>query len=289
MIIIKITGGLGNQLFQYAFGKVLEKNFMTSVKYDIKTEVNSNNFTNRNLDIQKFNIDLPKASKNEISNFIYFKEKFFWRVERKIAQNILFFNKSYRVQRNAHEILNELTNNTYYDGYWQCFKYVDEVRDLILDKISTNLSLLEKHKEILNKITNSDSVSIHIRRDDYINIKVNNRLFEICGMDYYNKAIEIVSEKLNNPQFFIFTQDTQWACQNFYGKNIHFVEGNSANEDLLLMSQCKHNIIANSTFSWWGAWLNSNSEKKVVAPKNWYKGNRNKQIANLIPQEWIRV
>ncbi|WP_294319028.1 alpha-1,2-fucosyltransferase [uncultured Chryseobacterium sp.] len=289
MNIVKIYGGLGNQLFQYAFGKLLEKKLNISVKYDIQTEITSKNLTKRNLDIEKFDIYLPSASENEISNLIFFRKNILWRAERKLAQKMPSIRANYIVQNNAHEILKDLKNNSYYDGYWQCYKYIDDVKDELLKEVQSHANFLISYESLISQMKSCSSVSIHIRRDDYINIKVNNKLFEICEFDYYKKAIDLLKMKFKNIQFFIFTQDKEWARQNFVGENFHFVEGNSAIDDMLLMSYCKHNIIANSTFSWWGAWLNKNSEKIVIAPKKWYKGKKNIQTDNLIPEEWIRI
>ena len=179
--------------------------------------------------------------------------------------------------------------NSYYDGYWQCYEYIDDVKDVLLNEIKIPTDFYSKHNDILNEFNTSNSVAIHIRRDDYINIKANEELFEVCDMNYYEQAMQIIEKKINAPKYLIFTQDKDWAKENFKGKNFEFVEENSAIEDMLLMSMCKHNIIANSTFSWWSAWLNQNPDKIVVAPKKWYKGKRNLTTKSLIPENWHRI
>lgn len=289
MVIVKIAGGLGNQLFQYAFGKYLEMIFKYDVKYDVQIDLNTKNFTKRELDIEKLRIDLKLASPDEIKKYIFFKNNVFWRLERKFSQLFPFFNKRYIVQDTAHTIINNIFDNCYYDGYWQCYNYVDDVRDALLKEIKISENFYSKYSKMLTDFENFDSVAIHIRRGDYINIKVNAKLFEVCNMSYYNLAIKSIKDRFPNSVFYIFTQDTEWAKENFIGEEFHFVEGNSAIDDMLLMSFCKHNIIANSTFSWWGAWLNKNPQKIVIAPKNWYNGDLNETTKDLIPAEWIRL
>ncbi len=289
MAVVNIIGGLGNQLFQYAFGKYIEKNFKVNLKFDIHTDLVANNFTTRNLDIEKLNVSLPIATNEEIKKYKYYSNGLFSRLERKLAQKRIAFHSKYIVQQNAHSLLQRFDINSYYDGYWQCYEYIDDVKDVLLNEIKIPTDFYSKHNDILNEFNTSNSVAIHIRRDDYINVKVNAELFEVCEMNYYNHAIQIIEEKYPDAKFYIFTQDIEWAKENFLKENFTFIEGNSAIDDMLLMSFCKHNIIANSTFSWWSAWLNRNTSKIVLAPKKWYKGKRNQQTDNLIPPNWLRI
>lgn len=288
MIIIKISGGLGNQLFQYAYGKYLSLFLQTEVKYDVNNE-NNKNFTKRDLDIDKFSVDLAIATSEEVNKFIFIKKGILRRVERKLAQKMPFFFRNYIVQKNAHSLSNIYKDDCYYEGYWQCSEYMEKVREDLLSNIRPNDYFYEKHSRILKRINESNSVAIHIRRGDYISIKVNSKLFEICEMKYYKDAMEYIESQIPNPNYFIFTQDIEWTKKKFKNISFELVSGNSAIDDLLLMSFCKHNIIANSTFSWWGAWLNKNKNKIVIAPQKWYKGIRNSQTDFLIPINWIRL
>ncbi|WP_291066231.1 MULTISPECIES: alpha-1,2-fucosyltransferase [unclassified Empedobacter] len=289
MVIVNIIGGLGNQLFQYAFGKYLEKKMKYNVKFEVHTNRVGANFTSRDLDISKLNVQFPIASQADIKKYKFWDKGVLWRIERKLAQKNFLFSKRYIVQENAHSILKHTPDNAYYDGYWQCYEYVDAVKEELLNEFSLPEDFTVKHSEILDKFANNDSVAIHIRRGDYIKIKVNAELFEVCDMSYYNLAMKSIKDRFPNAVFYIFTQDTEWAKENFIGEEFHFVEGNSAIDDMLLMSFCKHNIIANSTFSWWSAWLNRNPNKLIISPLKWYKGKMNIQTINLIPTKWIRI
>lgn len=288
MVIIKITGGLGNQLFQYGFGKLLEnKNF--EIKFDIQTEVTAKNFTERKLDLQKFTHSLAIATSGDVQQYIRFPSGLLWRAERKLSQ-LLRLNSRYYVQKNAHARAEKLKDGTYYDGYWQLCAYMDDVREILLREIIPDQNFFEKYRQILTELGAENSVSIHVRRGDYIHIAVNRKIFEVCEIDYYEDAIKYMKAKLLNPKFYIFTQDIEWAEENFSGSEFQVMKGGSAIEDMMLMSKCKNNIIANSTFSWWSAWLNTNAAKLVVAPKKWYKNSElNGETQNLIPRNWIRI
>lgn len=293
MIIVKITGGLGNQLFQYAFGKYLSVKLNTELKFDIQTNYDSSNFTNRSVGLANFNIKLNLASKNEIDEFKYFNNKLFARIERKFVQKLAFLNRSYMVQNslNPQKNIVKFRNNCYYDGYWQSEDYFKQIANILQQELKSNFNpvLSEPNRYLLNEIRNSESVSIHVRRGDYISIQLNNSLFSICSLKYYEEAINYIKRKIKNPLFFVFSDDIEWAKENLRGDNFIFVTGNEPADDMYLMSLCEHNIIANSTFSWWGAWLNKNSEKIVIAPKQWYNGKLNKSTKDLIPAEWIRI
>lgn len=292
MIIVKISGGLGNQLFQYAFGRYLACQLNTFVEYDIQTIQNAKNFTKRSLGILDFNIQIDIASKKNIGKLKYFTQGIFVRIERKLSQKLPILFKSYFVESGLHSEIDKMyiKDNCYYDGYWQSFRYLETNRNLLIEQISiSKISEEDKLLLINNQINNSPSISIHIRRGDYISIKKNSDIFHVCSMAYYDKAIAYFKDRYINPKFHVFTDDIEWAKMNFVGNQFNFVVGNEPAEDMILMSRCKHNIIANSTFSWWGAWLNTNEQKIVIAPKQWYIGDLNKLTVNLIPDTWIRI
>jgi hypothetical protein len=167
------------------------------------------------------------------------------------------------------------------DGYFQSEKYFVDYRDFILDFFSPTLEIQKyidsKYGDIIK-----DSTSIHIRRGDYLNYP---DIHPVCDMDYYKKAIQHFSDK---ESFVVFSDDIDWCKKNFSNK-FYFVEGEKDYIDLYIMSQCKNNIIANSTFSWWGAWLNKNEVKKVIAPKKWFGSKINHNTNDLVPSNWERI
>jgi len=198
-------------------------------------------------------------------------------------------------------ILN-LSGNFYLDGYWQSEKYFSakggsasggkDTENIIRKELTLKELLSSKYSELINNIKNSNSVSIHIRRGDDITNKKFSKVYNLLDKEHYQKAVRFIAEKINDPRFFIFSDDIEWVKQNLdipYSK-IFVSNANETKdcEELILMSLCKHNITANSSFSWWGAWLNQNHSKIVISPDKWF----NDKIGNakdLIPENWIKL
>lgn len=289
MVIIKITGGLGNQLFQYAFGQYVAKKLNLKVKYDLQTKISISNFTERELGLLNYNFRIEVAEPEYVKQMKFFSKGFCSRLERKLVQKVPSLSKRYFVEDELHKVIldKELRDDCYYDGYWQSFKYLEVNNEFLHNKIrSKNLSVgNEKLKE---KISLSNSISLHVRRGDYISIKKNSDIFNICDLNYYLAAIDLIEQKIDEPQYYIFSDDIEWAKANFVELKFYFVEGNTPEEDLYLMSLCKYNIIANSTFSWWAAWLNNNVTKEIICPKHWYVNGDN-SLKEFIPESWIRM
>lgn len=294
MIIVKLSGGLGNQLFQYSFGRYLSLKHNTELKLDLKLNSKASDFTTRSLGLSKYNCDFTLVESNEIKRHKFFETGNLSRIERKINQVFPFFNKRYVVEK-PFDILNKnlLINDCYYDGYWQSEYYFKSIRNIIINDLQFNFNLNESNKLLVVGISNSMSVSLHIRRSDYLSVSSNAKIFSICTLKYYQDAMNYFNLKFEKPIFYIFSDDIAWVEENFVGENFVIVDVNQDDPhlDMYLMSQCKHNIIANSSFSWWGAWLNSNKSKMVVAPKKWYADNdvNNKAVYSLIPKNWLLI
>lgn len=292
MIISNIIGGLGNQMFQYAIGKSLAYKLGDTLKVDLT------DFTKYNLhqgfELNKvFNCNIKVASNLEISKILTWQKYFFIR---KIFSKSLFKNlrnKGFVVEPYYHywQEINNLKGNLYLMGYWQSEKYFIKIKDIIRkDFIFKNL-LSDKNKKVAHNISQVNSVSLHVRRGDYITNK-KNYFIGTCDLHYYQKAIEFIKHKITNPFFFVFSDDISWAKKNLpTDLKIFFVDHNNYENsyyDMQLMSLCKHNIIANSTFSWWGAWLNSYFNKVVIAPKKWF-ADSTYNVEDLIPENWLRI
>jgi len=174
-------------------------------------------------------------------------------------------------------------------GVWQSTEYFADINDLLFQEFSFKTPQDKKNRDISEKIINCNSVSIHIRRGDYLNSEWGKLLSVINGITYYKNSIEYIEEKITNPHYFIFSDDIQWAKDNLKLASCTYVDHNKDEAsyiDMYLMSLCKHNIIANSTFSWWGAWLNKNKEKIVIMPDKWI----NREISQgIFPKEWIKL
>ena len=271
--IVKIKGGLGNQMFQYAFAR--------SIGDNTKLDINDYEFDKkRNFDLSKFNITQNIASQSDIK---YFKGSGLLRKIRRCGQYKNITEKGMQYQPN---IINTKNQNTYYDGYWQSEKYFDKIRPQLLSELSLRVTPNEPNQIMLDKIQKCNAVSLHVRRTDYISAS---NIYHQCSLEYYRTAIEYIKKHVDNPHFFIFSDDIEWVKQNLNIDCLHtFVDINDEKTgyfDLELMKNCQHNIIANSTFSWWGAWLNINPNKIVIAPKKWFVS----MPESIIPENWIRL
>ena len=289
MIIINITGGLGNQLFQYAFGRALSIKNRCQLKLDISSY---QNYEWHDYSLRPFSIRENFADKSDCE--LLKGEKFSF--VRKIKQNIFNNKKFYYSEKDLrfNEKYKNLANPAYISGYWQSEKYFKQVEEVIRNEFKIVIPPSKPNQNLIKKIEKENAISLHVRRGNYANIKHVNKVHGTSPLSYYNDAIKVLIPKIPDPVFYIFSDDIEWAKKNLIINNeTVFVDFNNSTtdfEDMRLMSMCKHHIIANSTFSWWGAWLNDSKSKIVIAPKIWFNDvNMNNQTANLIPSNWIRM
>ena len=288
MIIIQLKGGLGNQMFQYALYLELLHRGKT-VKIDDET-----GFVNDKLRIpvlQRFGIEYEKATKEEIIDLTDSKMDIFSRIRRKLTGR-----KTFRIDEKEgifDPSILEL-ENAYLVGYWQSDKYFPspEVMTQIQEAFGRRPQEI-MHDSVswstLQQIECSESVSIHVRRTDYLD-KEHIMIHNLCSETYYKNAIMKVRREHPNAVFFIFTDDKEWCRDHFKGHNfinVELQEGENTDvADLLLMSKCKHHIMANSSFSWWSAWLNDSPEKMVIAPERWIN---NKRMDDIYTERMTKV
>lgn len=290
MIITKLIGGLGNQMFQCAAGRRAAYVNNTSLKLDITGYENQVGITPRKYALNIFNIQENFASINEINKLK--KNTFIQKILKKIHP--VFTNKSY-VREKVHNFdpdILKISDNTYLEGYWASEEYFKDIEDIIRKEFTLKNKPDAINQKMISRIKNCDSVSIHIRRGDYVNDKKTNQFHGVCDLNYYLRAIALIAKKVKSPKFFVFSDDIEWAKQNLLLKfPCIYVEHNTGKkdyEDMRLMSYCQHNIIANSSFSWWGAWLNKNKDKIVIAPKKWFN-DKSINTKDLIPDSWIKI
>ncbi|MGZ3920772.1 MAG: alpha-1,2-fucosyltransferase, partial [Bacteroidia bacterium] len=182
-------------------------------------------------------------------------------------------------------------SDSYIDGFWQSEKYFASIKNILLNEFTPSYELSSEEKKLVSEISSCNSVGIHVRRGDYVHLKSASEYHGTCSMDYYNVAIEYLNKKTMSPFFFIFSDDLAWCRENFkHIANVSFVDVKNAHSglDLYLMSCCKHNIIVNSSYSWWAAWLNRNEDKIVIAPKNWFAAGVS-QNEDLLPATYIKL
>ena len=295
MIITKLIGGLGNQMFQYAAGRRAAYVNNTSLKLDITGYENQVGITPRKYILHIFNIKEDFATKEEINKLKGENQGFLVLIYKKISKITKpYCQQPYVRQKYFHFDPNilKVSNDTYFDGLWQSEKYFSDISNIIRREFTLKNNPNKINNRILATIDGVNSVSLHIRRGDYVSNPIASQTLGVLSLDYYKTALAFIAKKVKKAHVFVFSDDMSWAKKNLKTSlPIYFIDHNKENkvhEDLHLMSRCKHHVIANSSFSWWGAWLSDNSQKIVIAPKRWFN-NPNLNIRDLIPKDWINI
>lgn len=290
--IVKLQGGLGNQMFQYAFGMALQHCSTRAVVYDMTFfEQGEGEHVSRRSELHVFGITPERAREEQIDSLLDERSPWRSRLARRIPGMVppttLREGQPYTFRP---ELLDSLRAQ-YFDGYWQTARYFGSIEK----EVRKAFTFLPHHdpKVIRDAETMAatEAVSLHVRRGDYTSHPEAQRYFVTCGLDYYQRGMERMLERSPRSEFFVFSDDPAWAREHLPNlAPMHFVEGNSGDKspaDMYLMSRCKHHIIANSSFSWWGAWLGNSPEKLVIAPQRWLRDPAI-PTPDLLPQQWIR-
>ena len=286
MIITRLTGGLGNQLFQYTAGRSLSNHLNVPLKLDVRYY---ENYGHRRYLLDKFKISAEIATLKEIH--LLKSESLFGAILSKVLgvkNEHVFKQPNY----NFYPHFLNLSDNTYLDGdgSWQNEKYFKNIEYIIRSELILKEPITKSADLLMEDIKNTNSVGIHIRRSDYFAIK-NQKIFSICDKEYYQNAISIIKERTSNPKLFVFSDDIKFAHTLPFPEDTVYVEkgfGLEDYEELIIMSKCKNNITANSTFSWWSAWLNTNPNKLIITPKKWFI-DETRYNDDLIPKDWIQL
>jgi hypothetical protein len=291
MITVILRGGLGNQMFQYATAKSLSMRLNTDLQIDLTfIKQHKHKLWCRPYELEIF--ELPACYKKT-------------RTEDELITRLLPIFHKHKIGKQAllqlnYHIEDPINDNSFWKlkdgiklfGTFANEKYFIDYRNDILKEFTFKGHLNEINNQIANNIGNSNSVSVHIRRGDYLDPK-NKQWFAQCSIDWYQNALQYIKDRVENPVYLFFSDDMVWVKENFASiPNAYFIDFNNGADsynDMILMSLCKHNIIANSSFSWWGAWLNINPDKIVIAPKQYYiEEQRNKSVIhNIMPDSWV--
>jgi len=295
MILLIPNGGLGNQMFQYAAAKALALRLKTELVIDLSFyELHRNKSWNRSYELAVFDLKASVRNKNfkgvAMCRLKEIFEKFTWNKENLLPFGLfsdtcsLVYDSRFEQLKNGIALFGYFQNESYFQKYWE----------EIYGDFTFSQPLNEQNQRIANNILACQSVGLHIRRGDYLSDKNAAQTFANLSLDYYHAAIDYIRQRVENPQFFVFSDDIEWVKAQFSDSSFHYVDSNSGKDsynDMRLMALCKHTIIANSSFSWWGAYLNRNPEKIVIAPENWYKNDEKNAlaIANLLPRTWVKM
>lgn len=293
MIVVKLMGGMGNQLFQYALGRSLALDHNTEFKMDtgflLDRSPREPGFVYRDYDLGIFNTQESFATPEEVNTLTkkIVKIKKLDRILKKLSG----VKPTYFKEPHFHFYpgIFDLGGNVYFEGYWQSPKYFAK-HELLIRKEFTPRNPLPAHAiQLAAVINNSNSIAVNVRRGDFVTSSVHN----VMGLEYYKTAEQKIREKVSNPHYFVFSDDINWCSENlrFNGPTTyvgHEFAGSKFGDYLLLMSQCKHFVIPNSSFAWWAAWLNNQPGKMVIAPAKWFH-EPGVDTSDLIPAEWLRI
>lgn len=290
MIVAKLIGGLGNQLFQYAAARSLSLHKHTGLGLDISGfgETDANTIA-RSYQLDSFNIDAPVITEQDRLK----KTRFSYPA--RIRNRILpYYRRRFYNEQFFHfdPLFFKASASTTLVGYWQSEKYFKPFAGIIRNDLTFNKAISLKYKDLAANLQKKNSVSIHIRRGDYVNNPETRRMHGTCSITYYRNAVEEIRSRIGDPELFIFSDDINWVKNNFnlpYKMTVMEQPPDAIPaEDMYLMSLCSHNIIANSSFSWWAAWLNGNENKIVVAPTRWFDEFK-ADTKDIYPEGWIKI
>ncbi len=290
MIIVRLIGGLGNQLFQYALGRTLAASRATTLKFDIS---GYESYKLHEYALHHFNILESFATRDEIRRL----RGGGWiagRLPRRLQKLNPFRKGSYMLERNFSFDAGVLDapDDVYLDGYWQSEKYFESIESDLRREFTVRHHLTGRNQELAARIANCNAVSVHVRRGDYVSNTTFSQVHGICNPEYYRSATRRIADLSPRPHFFVFSDEPEWVTANLHLNHpMTVVTGNDARhnyEDLRLMRLCRHHVIANSSFSWWGAWLNANPDKTVIAPARWF-AVEGYDTRDLFPPAWQTI
>jgi hypothetical protein len=274
-----MTGQLGNQMFQYALGRRLQLAGRNVRYYTGYYRQHPHHY----FGLSRFPVLIPAASDNQVLAMRDDRHRLIDRIRRKIFGRHPHVvseidHRSYAFMEDVF-----LTKHAFIDGYWQSEKYFKDIQDVIRKDFTFPVSGDIRNQELAKEMGDCTSVSVHVRRGDYLGG------FPVMDHSYYGPAMSYFREKYGPVRFYVFSNDMDWCRTNIQGRDVRYVDWNVGEDslfDMWLMTQCKHNIIANSSFSWWGAWLNRHENKEVIAPKVWLY---HADTPDICCDQWIRM
>jgi glycosyl transferase family 11 len=287
VIITRLQGGLGNQMFQYAAGLRLAAARGTQLKLDLALIDAAGGGTPRTYELDRFRVSAERATPEEVEALLA-KRPLAARISRRLDPRAAARERHFHYDR----AVARLPDETCLEGYWQSERYFEDAAARVRQEFSFSREPSGRNAELAEEIAAHAAVSLHVRRGDYATHAATQAFHGLCPIDYYRRAVAYVSERVRDPLFVLFSDDPEWTRTHLdLGNGAIAVDHNGPQdgpEDLRLMSLCRHHVIANSTFSWWGAWLSASPEKIVVAPERWFAGGAH-DTRDLLPGGWVRL
>lgn len=290
MKVVKLKGGLGNQLFQYSFALLLSTLTSEEVRLDYSAYEDNSGDTVRVPRLTQFNISVNACTKEEIRKITIFPHnmKYGTLIYKVFVYLESKFNSKYFLSPREYIDPNQIIKYSYFDGYWQNIDYLLPIQNRLFEDLIPKNELSDATNATISMIDKQNSVFIGVRRGDYTLEKGHYGEFR---SDYYLRAMEYISHRIKNPVFYIFSNDIEWCKMNLeWGEyQVNYREPNQQTsdfEELMIMASCKHAIIINSTYHWWGAFLIRNQNKIVCCPEKWFFDNAK---INIYPSDWIKM
>ncbi len=292
-IYASLNGGLGNQMFQYAAGRALALRRNSILRLDISGFASYD--LHRVFELHRiFACPAELASAADVGRLLGWQCRPLFR--RLMARPGLAALRrgEFAVEPHFHYWpgINEVPQDCCLAGYWQSEKYFQDQAPTIRVDFAFKAPMSGENQEIADRIAQGKAVSVHVRRGDFVSNPKSNAIHGVCPVDYYRAAIRYMAEHIESPDFFVFSDDMAWVKDqlklDFPWQAVEHNQGAESYNDMRLMSLCQHHIIANSSFSWWGAWLAVNPSKIVIAPRRWFLNARHDD-SDLIPHAWIRI
>lgn len=291
MITSRLCGGLGNQMFQYAVGRRLALRHGTSLALDITAyQQRYRRETPRPFELKLFNVEA--ALIDRLPGRLALA-----RALRSFAPRFTGITLHQERSDAFDSQVRELPEDSYLIGYWQSYRYFEDVAPQLFRDFCPTQALAERSEAIAELMLRSVSVALHVRRGDYVTLQSAAKFHGVLGDDYYARAVARIRACLDSPIFFVFSDDIAWCRENLGldVRSTHFIDWNTgaaAWQDLILMSHCKHHVIANSSFSWWAAWLadqrHAGTRREVIGPQAWF-AKKTVSLADRFPRHWTAL
>jgi len=297
VIVVKLQGGLGNQMFQYAVGRELQRRNGGELALDLTQLLDR--FPRNNVVVRDYNLDIfdiqPRLTVLS-------------QLARHLPVPLLYMHAASALARaldqaglqryisepvSSREEVLEARGNVYLDGHWQSPKYFAGREDVLRREFRVKRALSPAGERVAAQMASTDSICVNVRRTDYVTVQAAIEMHGFVGKGYYDRGIEQIAPRLSNPHIFVTSDDLEWCRENLrfkYPTTVlgHEYKGYKFGEELALMVRCKHFLIPNSSFAWWAAWLKPSEDKIVACPRNWFRDPKI-DSSDLIPPEWIRL
>jgi hypothetical protein len=290
MVVVKFRGGMGNQMFQYATARAIAIKFNKELYFDLRFLQTNQNETDE-FTPRQYSLDIFTVKGQTIRSGVKV-------IANKLIKSIFKVSVFPEYHKyDDHSDLNNVQFPACLDGYFQSENYFSEYRKSILTDFTFKLPLDEANEMILQRIRETQSVAVHVRRGDYVNKPKVTSIHGICDEGYYDTALKLLGDKIPKAVYYFFTDDPEWVQHNIIDKfrdfQIILVKNNYGEDswkDMFLMCNCKYHIIANSSFSWWGAWLSQYPKQIVVAPSKWFtNADFGGFPQEIVPESWIKI